>query len=62
MQGRFHTYEGYSNALVCMPIKLFKILGVKTVILTCAAGGINPSYQVGDLVLIRDHIAPMLWT
>ncbi len=62
MQGRFHTYEGYSVSLCTMPIKLFKLLGVESVILTCAAGGINRSFEVGDIMLIKDHIAPLLWT
>ncbi len=62
MQGRFHAYEGYSNALCTMPMKVFKLLGVETVVLTCAAGGINRAYEVGDIMLIKDHIAPLLWT
>lgn len=62
MQGRFHAYEGYSNALCTMPMKVFKLLGVETVVLTCAAGGINQSLKVGDIMLIKDHIAPLLWT
>ena len=62
MQGRFHAYEGYSNSLCTMPIKVFKLLGVESVILTCAAGGINPSFEVGDIMVIKDHIAPLLWT
>lgn len=62
MQGRFHAYEGYSNALCTMPMKVFKLLGVETVVLTCAAGGINRTYEVGDIMLIKDHIAPLLWT
>lgn len=62
MQGRFHAYEGYSNALCTMPMKVFKLLGIETVILTCAAGGINRSFEVGDIMLIKDHIAPLLWT
>ena len=62
MQGRFHAYEGYSNALCTMPMKVFKLLGIESVILTCAAGGINESYDVGDIMVIKDHIAPLLWT
>lgn len=62
MQGRFHAYEGYSNALCTMPMKVFKLLGVESVILTCAAGGINPDYDVGDIMVVKDHIAPLLWT
>ena len=61
MQGRFHPYEGYSLALCTIPIKIFKIIGVKLVILTNAAGGINQSYKVGDLMVIKDHASyPLL--
>jgi purine-nucleoside phosphorylase len=62
MQGRFHAYEGYSNSLCTMPMKVFKLLGIESVILTCAAGGINSSFEVGDIMVIKDHIAPLLWT
>ena len=54
--GRFHLYEGYSADEVALPVFLLHGLGVKTLILTNAAGGINDSYSPGDLVLIRDHI------
>ncbi len=57
MQGRFHPYEGYSLALCSMPIKIFKILGVKLLVLTNAAGGINQAYKCGDLMVIKDHIS-----
>lgn len=62
MQGRFHAYEGYSNALCTMPMKVFKLIGVESVILTCAAGGINTNLEVGDIMVVKDHIAPLLWT
>lgn len=62
MQGRFHAYEGYSNSLCTMPMKVFKLLGIESCLLTCAAGGINESYDVGDIMVIKDHIAPLLWT
>ncbi|CAF0893201.1 unnamed protein product [Brachionus calyciflorus] len=62
MQGRFHSYEGYSNALCTLPMKVFKLMGVQTVLLTCAAGGLNQSFKVGDIMLIKDHVAPLLWT
>lgn len=62
MQGRFHAYEGYSNALCTMPMKVFKLLGVEVVVLTCAAGGLNRGFKAGDIMLIKDHIAPLLWT
>ena len=57
MQGRFHPFEGYSLALCAMPMKVFSRLGVKLVILTNAAGGINPSYNVGDMMVIKDHLS-----
>lgn len=54
--GRFHYYEGYSISDVVLPIFLMQALGVHTVLLTNAAGGIHPSYTPGDLVFITDHI------
>jgi len=56
MSGRFHSYEGYDLKTVTLPIRVMNALGVRTVILTNAAGGINTSYEVGDLMLIADHI------
>ncbi|KAK9517105.1 hypothetical protein VZT92_025007 [Zoarces viviparus] len=56
MQGRFHFYEGYSMHKVTYPVRVFYLLGVKTVIVTNAAGGLNGSYEVGDIMLIKDHI------
>ena len=56
MQGRFHFYEGNTLEVCTYPIKVFKKLGVKTLILTNAAGAINKEYSVGDIVLINDHI------
>jgi purine-nucleoside phosphorylase len=56
MQGRFHYYEGHSLDSVVFPIRVMKLLGVETIIVTNAAGGINESYRPGDLMLIRDHI------
>jgi len=56
MQGRFHFYEGWETKQIIMPIRVMKLLGVKTVILTNAAGGINLSFNVGDIMIISDHI------
>jgi purine-nucleoside phosphorylase len=56
MQGRFHYYEGYSFAEVVFPIRVFKFLGVHTVVLTNAAGGINVAFDKGALMVISDHL------
>ena len=56
MQGRFHYYEGYSMEQVVFPIKVFKKLGVKKLIITNAAGCVNKDFEVGKLMLITDHI------
>ncbi|MDQ0219060.1 purine-nucleoside phosphorylase [Peribacillus cavernae] len=56
MQGRFHFYEGYSMDKVTIPVRVMKLLGVGTLIVTNAAGGVNESFQAGDLMLITDHI------
>jgi purine-nucleoside phosphorylase len=57
MAGRFHYYEGYSTREVVFPIRILKILGIQTLVLSNAAGGINQSFKVGDLMIIRDHIS-----
>ncbi len=59
MEGRFHFYEGYTIQEVCYPFYVFKLLGVETVVLTNAAGGINRSFAPGDLMLITDTINMM---
>jgi purine-nucleoside phosphorylase len=56
MQGRFHAYEGYSLQEIVFPIRVMKMLGVKHLLLSNAAGGINLNFKKGDLVLIEDHI------
>ncbi len=56
MQGRLHYYEGHDMSDIILPIRVMKLLGVKTLIVTNAAGGINTSFNVGDIMLIDDHI------
>lgn len=56
MQGRTHTYEGYSAQQVTLPIRVLRLMGVETLILTNAAGGLNQSFHSGDLMVISDHI------
>lgn len=56
MQGRAHYYEGYTMDEVTLPVRVMQLLGVKTLIVTNAAGGINPAFKAGELMLITDHI------
>jgi purine-nucleoside phosphorylase len=56
MQGRFHYYEGHSLEAVTYPIRIMKAIGVQQIIVTNAAGGINPNFKPGDLMIIQDHI------
>lgn len=56
MQGRFHFYEGYSMQEVIYPVRVMKMLGIKYLLMSNAAGGINKDFKKGDLVLIYDHI------
>lgn len=59
MQGRFHFYEGYTMQEVTYPIRVFSLLGIKTLLVSNAAGGLNPDFRVGDLMMITDHISFM---
>lgn len=56
MQGRFHYYEGYPMELVTLPIRVMKVLGIKCLFVSNAAGGVNFDFKVGDLMVITDHI------
>ena len=57
MAGRFHYYEGYTSQGVVFPIRVMKMLGVKTLLLSNAAGAVNASFKVGDIMIIKDHIS-----
>jgi purine-nucleoside phosphorylase len=57
MAGRFHFYEGYAAEDVVFPIRVMKFLGVETIFLSNAAGGVNTNFKVGDLMIIKDHIS-----
>jgi len=56
MQGRVHFYEGYPMSQVVLPVRVMQVMGVETLIVTNAAGGIDPAFQPGDLMLITDHL------
>ncbi len=56
MQGRFHYYEGYSMNQIVFPIRVAKMLGIQTLLVSNACGGLNPNFQRGDIMLINDHI------
>ena len=56
MQGRFHYYEGYSMNQIVFPVRIAKMLGIQTLLVSNACGGLNPNYERGDIMLINDHI------
>ena len=56
MQGRFHYYEGYEGRQVVFPVRVMKLLGIRTLFVSNASGGVNTSFRVGDLMIITDHI------
>ena len=56
MQGRFHYYEGYPMTEVTFPVRVMRELGIKTLFVSNAAGGMNPNFEIGDLMIIIDHI------
>jgi purine-nucleoside phosphorylase len=59
MQGRFHYYEGYEMEEVIFPVRVMKFLGIKTLVVSNAAGGMNPAFKIGDIMVINDHICLM---
>lgn len=59
MQGRFHFYEGYSMQQIVFPVRVMKYLGIKKLFVSNASGGVNPGFEIGDLMIITDHICLM---
>ena len=60
MQGRFHYYEGYTMQQITFPIRVMKLLGIKQLMISNAAGGLNPNFEESDLMIINDHISQFL--
>ena len=56
MQGRFHFYEGYPIDKITFPVRVMKFLGIKNLIVSNASGGVNPNFEIGDLMILEDHI------
>lgn len=57
MKGRFHSYEGYEPWKCALPVRVMKLLGIEILIVTNAAGGLNPDFAAGDIMIIKDHIS-----
>ncbi|HVN56753.1 MAG TPA: purine-nucleoside phosphorylase [Bacteroidales bacterium] len=56
MKGRFHFYEGYSSDIIAFPVRVLKYLGIQCLFVSNAAGGVNPEFRIGDIMIITDHI------